>query len=273
MAEEGATLLVQLRRDGRPVLLDDLSGAIRRFQGAMNELAANLSTNLSRGKKPLVGFEILEAEVGSLGLTLRAVPDPSLEVSALRLLRVFVEDMEDIQHERFRDDLSASLAEKYRRLVEYIGKHDLTAEIVVDQEPIVIDDAFQRSFSAAFKERTAAETELVGYLDEIRAHAEPFDFSLYPKLPGFAKIRCQFPSEMLDTVRSLLKSIVRVKGRATYGPISLYPNRIDLTEAPRLATYSKDWLLSQVGTLKQLRPGESVVDYLSQNRKEIVFDD
>ena len=267
MNEMTATLGLTLRSGDQPVLLGDLKNAIEELQGAISELAANLS----RKEGAKVDFEIIGAEIGSLSLTLKPVPDPSLHIEAPQLLQVFTKDLDDIRQHKFRDDISGPLTERYRGFVRGIGRRKLTAEIVFEDRPILIDETFSRSFEAAFKERVSMEAELVGHLDAIRAHYEPFVFYLYPKLSGFGKIECRFPLTMLEQVRPMLKNLVRVKGTATYGPIGLYPSRVEITEAPSIATFSKDWLLSQIGTFNQLRQNETVTDLLIRNREAAGF--
>ena len=108
---------------------------------------------------------------------------------------------------------------------------------------------------------------MVGHLDAIRAHYKPYVFFLYPKLSGQGNVECRFPEEMLDGIRPLLKQVVRVKGRASYGPVGLYPSRIEVSEVPVVAEYSKARLLARVGSFRQLRVGESIEDLLTRNRE------
>lgn len=251
------------------MLLGDLKSVIEELQGAMGELAANLA----RKEEAKVDFEIVGAEVGSLALTLKPVPDPALGLAAPMLLRTFTKDLADIHEQRFRDDLTGPLAERYRGLVRGIGRRKLSAEIVFEQMPILIEETFQRSFEAAFKERVSMDAEIVGHLDAVRAHYEPYVFFLYPKLSGFGKVECRFPASMLEQVRPLLKSLVRVRGNATFGPVGLYPSRVEVSEAPSRATFSKKWLMDQVGTFSQLRPGESIDDLLDRNREALAVGD
>ena len=111
-----------------------------------------------------------------------------------------------------------------------------------------------------------ADVVVVGNLDAITVHKKHV-FFLYPKLDGAGRIECRFAAEILEQVVNLIQHTVEVSGTGHYGPVGLYPIRLDVSSTPKLLLSDDSTLRSFVGTMNLVPAGMSASQYLARNRE------
>jgi hypothetical protein len=258
-----ASLDVKLRIGDKRVKLGQLKELTDRLQRTLAALANQLAGSATAG----IDFEIVEAAVGSLSLGLVAVAEEGAAVEPEHLVSTFTSDLLDIRKQSYRPDLTPGLTRHYRALVTYLKDLGAVVEYAHGREVVVIDDTFRKSFEVALKERVVEDVSVVGHLDAVNAHKEPFTFYLYPKLEEADRVDCHFPAEMLQLVAGLLKKTARVTGTGHFAPVGIYPLQIEAREVPRALAWDPSILRSYVRTLPLVPKGMSVSDYLERNRK------
>lgn len=258
-----ATLDVKLRVGEGAVKLAQLKDLSRQLQRVLASVASHLAHSPASG----IDFEIVEAQVGSLSLGLRAVAEEGATLDPALVISTFTEDLAHIRQQDYRADLTTGLTKNYRALVKCLSGVDTIVEYGHGSERVVVDDAFRRGFEIALKERIAEDVAVVGYLDAVNAHKAPYAFYLYPKLEDVERIECRFAAEMLDAVAAHLKRTVKVEGRGHFAPVGIYPLRIDVEREPSALRWDPGVLRSMVGSLSLVPEGASAGDYLQRNRE------
>lgn len=122
-----------------------------------------------------------------------------------QIVSTFTADLADIRKQTYRADLTPGLTRHYRALVTSLKDVGAVVEYTHDREHVVVDEAFQRSFEVALKERVVEDVTVTGHLDAVNAHKSPFVFYLYPKLEEADRVECFFPADMLQSIAALLK--------------------------------------------------------------------
>jgi hypothetical protein len=258
-----ATLDVKLRIGDGAVKLAQLKELSAQLQRTLAAVASHLADSLTPG----IDFEIIEAEIGSLSLGLRAVAEEDATLEPERVIATFTEDLAHIRQQQYRPDLTTGLTKHYRALVTCLGGMGAVVEYSRGSERVVVDDAFRRGFEVALKERVAEDVSVVGYLDAVNAHRAPYTFYLYPKLEDIERIECRFAAEMLPAVAALLKKTVKVEGTGHFAPVGIYPLRLEVDREPRALEWDPGVLRSMVGKLALVPEGASIGDYLQRNRE------
>jgi len=258
-------LRVRLVAADEHVTLAELKGVAQQLQRTLSAV----ETNLAHDGEAAIGYAIVEADVGSLTLGLQpvapeeALPDPGEVVST------FASDLVDIRHQSYRPGLTPGLARRYLSLVRSLSGSGTTVEYAYRDRQITVDTSFRQGFEVALRERVAEDVVLTGVLEAVNAHREPFQFRLYPKLPGAEAVECRFSREMLPAVAELLKlkAVVRVSGRGYFLPIGSYPSRLDVSEQPVAMPFDPALLRSYIRRLSLIPAGLTVQEYLRRNRE------
>src|SRR6185295_7198712 len=97
----GATLDVKLRVGGGAVKLVQLKELSTQLQRTL----AALANHLADSSTPGVDFEIVEAGIGSLSLSLRAVAEEGAAIQPEQVITTFTEDLAQIRQRSYRPDL------------------------------------------------------------------------------------------------------------------------------------------------------------------------
>ena len=258
-----AALDVRLRIGEGAVKLGQLKELTDNLQRTLVALASQLAGT----PQPGIDFEIVEASVGSLSLGLRAVAEEGAAIDPDRVVATFTADLAEIREQHYRPDLTPGLTRRYRALVTCFKDVGAVVEYRHGQERVLVDDAFRQGFEVALKERVAEDVSVVGYLDAVNAHRQPYAFYLYPKLEEADRVECRFGTEMLGTVAGLLKKTVKVEGTGHFAPVGIYPLRMDVRATPRSLAWDPALLRSYVGKLSLLPKGMTASDYLERNRQ------
>jgi len=261
--DRSATLDVKLQVGQGPVKLGQLKDLSTQLQRTLAALASHLADDPDSG----IDFEIVQAAVGSLSLELRAVADESATIEPGRVIATFTEDLTGIRRQSYRPDLTTGLTKQYRALVTSLRGAGAVVEYVAHGQRVVVDEAFRQGFEIALKERIAEDVAIVGYLDAVNAHREPFTFYLYPKLEDIDRVECRFPADLLGVVAGLLKKTVKVEGTGHFAPVGIYPLRIDVNRQPRQMTWDGGVLRSLIRSLVLVPAGMTLADYLQRNRE------
>jgi len=269
LREAGATLDVKLRIGDDSVKLAQLKDLSVHLQRALAAVASHLTDSA----KPGIDFEIVQAGVGSLSLSLRAVAEEGVTLDPAQVITTFTQDLTQIRQQTYRPDLTTGLTKHYRALVTCLGPAGAVVEYGHGRDRVVVDAAFRKGFEVALKERIAEDVSIVGYLDAVNAHKPPYAFYLYPKLEDIERVECRFPSGMVQAIAGLLKKTVRVQGTGHFAPVGIYPLRIEVAHEPRPLDWNPDALRSWVGKLSLVPDGTSVGDYLQRNREAAGFAD
>ena len=248
---EGAVKLGQLR---------ELTDNLQRTLGA-------LASQLADTTRPGIDFEIVEAAVGSLSLSLRAVAEEGAAIEPERVVATFTADLAEIRKQHYRAELTPDLTRRYRALVTCFKDMGAVVEYRYGRDHVLVDDAFRQGFEVALKERVAEDVAVVGYLDAVNAHRPPYRFLLYPKLERANRVECRFGMEMLETVAGLLKKTVKVEGTGHFAPVGIYPLRMDVKTKPRPLIWDPALLRGYVGKLTLVPKGMTASDYLERNRE------
>lgn len=271
VSEEASDLLhVEVKAgDDKLLRLNDMQSFLRNLQTALDEVAQDLSQTEEHG----VSYEIAEAHVGSFALTLRAVGSQFAKANPVECLSVFSSDIQGVAHQRFRPGISSQLLRSYTSLVRTLGSINATVSIQYRQSAILIDRQFRESVRNTWKERVADNVTVTGNLDAVNAHGGQYMFYLYPKLEHAGRIDCVFHPEMLATVAELLKrkQLVKVTGRGHFGPIGMYPFKVEVDSIPTELIPNGPRLRSYVGGLELVPKGLTAAEYLKRNREAIGF--
>jgi hypothetical protein len=235
-----------------------------RFQRALSGLA----DQLAGGADSHIDFEVTEAEVGSFNLAVRAAahaptaPDPDM------VLATFADDLDRIRNRSFRPGMTAGLLSTYQRLVRDFAARSEVIEVSYRDHAVRIDQNYGISLEAALKEKVAAEITIAGYLDAVLAHKPPFSFYLYPKLDQSHRIDCRFPQALRPAIADVLKerTVALVSGTGYFGPVGIYPNRIDVAKAPERLDWDAHALLAMLGKLPIVPRGVTIAEFLRRKR-------
>lgn len=255
-------LHVRLRPQGKHVTLDELREVARNLQRVLT----SLGENLCESEHCDIAYEITNASVGSLVLALKPVASDATPIEPTEVLRTFTSDLNDIGDQKFRPTMTTELSREYLALVRTLGGSDSIVEYSFEQNRVHIDPAFRGSFEVALKERVTKDAVVIGSLDAITVHKR-YVFYLYPKLERSGRIECRFPTEMLDHIAGLIEHTVEVRGSGHYGPVGLYPSKIDVSSLPRVLSCDEELLRSSVGKMKLVPKGMTAAQYLVKNRE------
>ena len=262
-------LLVEVKAGGDLLKLSDVQTFLSNLQSALEEVAQDLSQTTEHG----VSYEIAEAHVGSFALALRAVGSQFTKVNPVECFSVFSSDIQEVAQHRYRPGMSTQLLKSYTSLVRTLGSIDATIAIQYQEQAILIDKRFRDVVRNTWKERIADNVTVTGNLDAVNVHGGQYMFHLYPKLEHAGRIDCIFNPEMLHTVAELLKHkhLVKVSGRGHYGPIGMYPFKIDIASLPAPLVPDGPRLRSYVGSIELVPKGLTASEYLQRNREAMGF--
>jgi hypothetical protein len=260
------SLDLRLRTRGVSVTLAD----VRRLAGRCHRALADLASHLAVGDDAAMRFDVTKANVGSLSLEVHAVAEAPDSPDPDAVLSTFTSDMAGISQGRFRPGLTAALLSTYERLAKDFTNANEILEIRCGDQAVTVNAEYEVGLAAALKEKIATGIELTGYLDAVIAHRPPFAFYLYPKLEPNHRIDCRFPPALRSSVAELLKdrSLVRVVGTASFGPIGIYPIRMDIEDRPERIDWNPAALIALLGALPIVPKGESAEIFLAARRKE-----
>lgn len=262
--KSSGALTVRFQTLDRRVTLAQVGRLTDRFHRALSGLA----DQLAGGTESNVVFEVTEAKVGSLDLAVTAVALASTSPDPDTVLATFAEDLNAIRRRSFRPGMTAGLLSTYQRLVRDLTARQETIEVTFRDQAIRIDKDYEISLEAALKESVATEITVAGYLDAVLAHRPPFAFYLYPKLDQSHRIDCRFPQALRPAIAEVLKerAVVQVSGTGYFGPVGIYPNRIDVQRAPERLVWDAAGLLRLLGKLPIVPRGTTVAEFLKQRR-------
>ncbi len=269
--EEASDLLhLEVKAGDNSLLrLNDMQSFMRHLQAALDEVAQDLGQTEEHG----VTYEIAEAHVGSFALTLRAVGSQLAKANPVECLSVFSSDIQGVAQQRFRPGISAQLLKSYTSFVRTLSPINATVKIQYRQSAILIDKQFRDTVRNTWKERVAENVTVTGNLDAVNAHGGQYMFYLYPKLEHAGRVDCVFNPEMLATVAELLKrkQLVKVTGRGHFGPVGMYPFKVEVDSLPTELIPNGPRLRSYVGGLELIPKGLTAAEYLQRNREAIGF--
>ena len=250
---EGAVKLGQLR---------ELTDNLQRTLGA-------LASQLADTARPGIDFEIVEAAVGSLSLSLRAVAEEGAAIEPERVVATFTADLAEIRKQHYRADLTPDLTRRYRALVTCFKDMGAVVEYRYGRDHVLVDDAFRQGFRGRRSEGASGRGR--------RGRGVPRRGEWTPaRRIGFS---CT-PSSSERTVwsagsawrcwrrsRVFLKKTVKVEGTGHFAPVGIYPLRMDVKTKPRPLTWDPALLRGYVGKLTLVPKGMTASDYLERNRE------
>jgi len=255
--------------DNKLLRLNDMQSFMRTLQTALDEVAQDLSQTEEHG----VSYEIAEAHVGSFALSLRAVGSQFAKANPAECLSVFSSDIRNVAQQRYRPGISSQLLRSYTALVRTLSPINATVTIQYRESAVLIDRQFRETVRNAWKERVSDNVTVTGNLDAVNAHGGQYMFYLYPKLEHAGRVDCIFNPSMLHAVAELLKrkQLVKVTGRGHFGPVGMYPFKVEVNDLPTELIPNGPRLRSYVGGLELVPKGLTASEYLQRNRKAMGF--
>jgi hypothetical protein len=255
--------------------LDPSSGRVQLFQvrrlvvgvlRTLNSVASDLSQDENHG----LNFEVVGSSVASFHLDLLATAtEPLPPFDPAVVFETLTDDLASVRLKSFRPDLTGRLLSEYEGLVRSLGSMEASVELRFLDRRVVLDESFRVGFESAVKESVAEEVSVVGFVDAVNAHTQPFAFFLYPKSQTEGRIECRFPDGMRAAVAESLKArdVVRVQGKGMFRPVGLAPYRVDVTAAPERLVCDIERLRRLVGSFSLVPPSGTVEETLQLNRR------
>jgi hypothetical protein len=265
----GDLLRIEVKAGSGLLKLNDIQSFMRNLQTALDEVAQDLSKTQEHG----VSYEIAEAHVGSFALTLKAVGSEFVKVNPPECLSVFSSDIKNIPQQKFRPGISSQLLRSYTSLARTLNSINATIQIQYQDSITVIDKQFRENVRNTWKERISDNITVTGNLDAVNAHSGQYMFHLYPKLEHVGRVDCVFNRDMLSDIAELLKrkQLVKVTGRGHFGPVGMYPFKIEIDSLPTELSVNGPRLRSYVNGLEIVPKNLSASEYLQRNREAMGF--
>lgn len=223
------------------------------------------SLEADRGRKPSIGYRIVDLEIGSAVVAIRAeAPDRAVADS---VVTDFMEGFSSIRDNSFaKKPFSPQTRKAFQSLVRPLKQNHLR---LVSAKAGAVGVEIRQSTVEVI--RPAAEPDvhamgaLSGFIDAINVHREPV-FFLYPEV-GPARVRCLFDRTLLDEVRGALKKYVTVRGMIEYPEGSAFASRMTVEQIdvhPAVADLPS--LESLLGSVPGLTGGAESVSYIRRFR-------
>ncbi len=228
-----------------------------------------VARNLAKDPKAKVDADISGATIGSLHLVLQPALADSFAVNPDQICRTLIEDINNVEHQRYRPDMTLALLQQYKALVNMFRNSHIQVQLSHGIDDVTIDDDFRSMFRASTKERIANKVDIIGRIEALNIHSTPYEMKLFPTTPDTDYILCRFEDEMLEKITDLFKhkSMVRVTGTGYYAPIGINPSRLVLTSAPVPLVFDLDQLRLYARNVNLVPAGMSASDFLAANRK------
>ncbi|MFN7019476.1 MAG: hypothetical protein ACK4RG_09465 [Fimbriimonadales bacterium] len=252
-------LWIQIGESGKHIGLRDLERVTHHLQNALRALASEQDERRMR-----TDFEIVEASVGSLQISI--VPTDK-SVDADWLFNQFVEDVQHLTQARFRPTMFSQTLAEYQDLFEAIRT---TLSCKYQSRQARIDESARQLLKQNVIRTVAYDVCLVGRIESVNIHTNPYTCNFYTKLEPRQRVRCIVPEGMLHPVADALKveSLVEIIGNAEYGPVGIYPLRFTLTHPPKTVQPNMEFLRRVVRSLDLVPEGISAMEYLQRLRDE-----
>lgn len=129
------------------------------------------------------------------------------------------------------------LASDLFKLVSSLSSSSTEARIQVGSREHALDDSILSRLKRELAPKTRSHTSYTGRLERINTHGRSWSFFIYPVV-GPPRIKCVFAPELVDHVKPLVRSVVRVRGIATYAAKEKWPEEVlvqrieDIEEVP-----------------------------------------
>ena len=228
-----------------------------------------VARNLAKDPKAKVDADVSGATIGSLHLMIQPAIADSFAVNPDQICRTLIEDINNVEHQRYRPDMTLALLQQYKALVNMFRNSHIQVQLSHGIDDVTIDDDFRSMFRASTKEKIANKVDIIGRIEALNIHSIPYEMKLFPATPDTDYIPCRFENELLDTIADLIKnkSLVRVTGTGYYAPVGIYPLRLELTSAPAPLLFDLDQLRSYARNVNLVPAGMSATEFLTANRK------
>jgi hypothetical protein len=228
-----------------------------------------VARNLAKDPKAKVDADVSGATIGSLHLMIQPAIADSFAVNPDEICRTLIEDINHVEHQHYRPDMTPALLQQYKALVNMFRNSHIQVQLSHGMDDVTIDDDFRSMFQVATKERIANKVDIIGKIEALNIHSFPYQMKLYPTPPETDYILCRFENELLDKITDVIKhkSLVRVTGTGYYAPVGIYPLRIELTSAPAPLVFDMDQLRSYARNVNLVPAGMSASEFLTANRK------
>jgi len=252
-------LRVLVGEAGKRADLGEVERMAQSLRHALNALASE-----QREARVSLRFEVVEASIGSLQLGVAPVDS---DILADTLFGQFIQDIIGLKEGRFRPTMSSETLAEYRDLFKAPSSKTPVTYVYRDSQA-VIDERARAMLEEKIISTRAYNISIIGTIESVSVHQQPYTCSLYTKLEPKQRIRCQFSAPMLYAVADALKSkrMVEVIGDAEYGFVGLYPIRLIMTQPPQPVEPDMDFLRKAVRSLDIVPEGMSISDYLDRIR-------
>lgn len=256
--------MLEFRLEGDPrkeglVLAQDFVAFLGNVLDTLRQL------EVERGRKPSIGYRIVELEIGSAVVALE--PEAEDASDAPGILSDFLEGFAAVRDRTLHTKRFAPATQKaFRSLTKSLRESHLRLiSVRSDSVDLELRQNDGPALSALAAPDVHAMGELSGYIDAINVHSEPV-FFLYPEI-GPSRVRCAFDRILLDEVRAALKRFVTVRGMIEYPEGSPFASRITVEHVdvhPRDADLVP--LESLFGSVPGLTGGLDAVTYVRRQR-------
>ena len=250
-------------------------GEASAFSEALEHALRGLARSVSKTPTPEITYEIARARVGSLHLAIQ----PTSRVFGPQYLgdlcKQFTSDIRDVGKASQRPDMEPDVYRNYLRMIRCLGKLDATVELSYGRQRVVIDPQFRESVEVHRKERVSQDITIRGTVEGVDTHGKYFSFYLYPKLEAQGRVECIFVADQLPVVADMLKHrrLVSVTGTGYFGPVGLYPHRIEVSQVRQVPETSIHKAQALKRSSNIVPKGMTIQEYIQQNREAAGFGD
>jgi len=225
-------------------------GEFKDFLKNLDSCLRETDLSVSGSGKLSVYYRIIGLKAESATITLEAVPYSDEGDIAEEVLDKFATGLDYIQkRKQLPRGYNFELIEKFKQLAEPLRKNVEQIEVIHSNITTTITKQLEANIEAILGEDIKSDGSIAGFLDVVNVH-EKNRFYIYP-LVGPKKIVCEFPSEMLDTVRKALKSYVSVAGTLRYKKQETFPHQVDAKE---IEIYPSEEELPTLESLRGMAP-------------------
>lgn len=252
----------------RLVGADEDNGVVRfdDFREFCDHLAQCLrkSEAVVSSKRPRIPYRIRSLQSGSACVTLEALPPPNGQDHRKETLSLFRGTVASLQEGQAIDHrLDRDAIETYRRLISPLRAN--TKEVWIGQSQLTTQ--FEANIERILGTSVPSEGSVSGVLERVNVHNKR-EFVLYAPIPGYS-IRCVFPDELFDQVRTAIKGHVTVWGKMYFRQDKPFP---DMVHVKQMELHPPDDTLPTLGSLRGFAPdcsgGMESVEYVRGIRDE-----
>ncbi len=148
-------------------------------------------------------------------------------------INVIGKNMMCVEEEKTHN-LSHPVLSAMERLAKFQPTKIVRAEVRIlgsdaeDKHIYKLDNRFKEQLSNARRMEERVVSTIDGKLERINIHNNTNTFRIYPSLPAFSSVNCEFPPNLRERVQNSLGFFVSVSGECLYRPEAPFPYKMNV---------------------------------------------